>query len=61
MRIEENNFSIIIYLRLGIQKRYTRKGISKNKYLIELTKTFQRRFRQELVNGKIDQRMLTNQ
>ena len=30
----------------------------KNKYLRELTKTFQRRFRQELVDGKIDQECL---
>ena len=34
------------------------KDISKDKYLIELTKTFQRRFRQELINGKIDQECL---
>ena len=43
--------------KVGYSKKYT-KDISKNKYLIELAKTFQRRFRQELVNGKIDQECL---
>ena len=38
-------------------KKYP-KGSGKNKYLIELAKTFQRRFRQELVDGKIDQECL---
>ena len=43
--------------KVGYSKKYT-KDISKNKYLIELAKTFQRRFRQELVDGKIDQECL---
>jgi N-acetylmuramoyl-L-alanine amidase len=43
--------------KFGYSKKYT-KDISKNKYLIKLAKTFQRRFRQELVNGKIDQECL---
>ena len=43
--------------KVGYSKKYT-KDISKNKYLIELVKTFQRRFRQKLVNGKIDQECL---
>jgi N-acetylmuramoyl-L-alanine amidase len=43
--------------KVGYSKKYT-KDISKNKYLIKLAKTFQRRFRQELVNGKIDQECL---
>ena len=34
------------------------KYIKKDKYLNFLTKTFQRRFRQELINGKIDQECL---
>ena len=34
------------------------KNNNKNKYLRELAKTFQRRFRQELVDGKIDQECL---
>ena len=32
--------------------------MSKPKYLRKLTKTFQRRFRQQLVDGKIDQECL---
>jgi N-acetylmuramoyl-L-alanine amidase len=32
--------------------------LSKNRYLRDLTKTFQRRFRQELINGVIDQECL---
>ena len=55
-KIEENIFFRNL-LKIGYSKRYT-KNISKNKYLIELAKTFQRRFRQELVNGKIDQECL---
>jgi N-acetylmuramoyl-L-alanine amidase len=55
-RIEENNFFNNLF-KVGYSKKYT-KNISKNKYLIELTKTFQRRFRQELVNGKIDKECL---
>jgi N-acetylmuramoyl-L-alanine amidase len=55
-KIEENNFFNNLF-KVGYSKRYT-KNISKNKYFIELTKTFQRRFRQELVNGKIDQECL---
>ena len=55
-KIEENNFFNNLF-KVGYSKKYT-KDISKNKYLIELAKTFQRRFRQELVNGKIDQECL---
>ena len=32
--------------------------LSKSRYLRDLTKTFQRRFRQELINGVIDQECL---
>ena len=55
-KIEENIFFNNLF-KIGYSKKYT-KDISKDKYLIELTKTFQRRFRQELVNGKIDQECL---
>ena len=55
-KIEENIFFDNLF-KIGYSKKYT-KDISKDKYLIELTKTFQRRFRQELVNGKIDQECL---
>ena len=55
-KIEENNFFNNLF-KVGYSKKYT-KDISKNKYLIELAKTFQRRFRQELVNGEIDQECL---
>ena len=55
-KIEENIFFNNLF-KIGYSKKYT-KNISKNKYLIELAKTFQRRFRQELVDGKIDQECL---
>ena len=55
-KIEENIFFRSLF-KIGYSKKYT-KDISKYKYLIELTKTFQRRFRQELINGKIDQECL---
>ena len=55
-KIEENIFFNNLF-KIGYSKKYM-KDISKNKYLIELAKTFQRRFRQELVDGKIDQECL---
>jgi N-acetylmuramoyl-L-alanine amidase len=55
-KIEENNFFNNLF-KVGYSKKYT-KDISKNKYSRELAKTFQRRFRQELVDGKIDQECL---
>jgi N-acetylmuramoyl-L-alanine amidase len=55
-KIEENIFFRNLF-KIGYSKKYT-KDISKNKYLIELAKTFQRRFRQALVDGKIDQECL---
>jgi N-acetylmuramoyl-L-alanine amidase len=36
----------------------TPKDLSKNRYLRDVTKAFQRRFRQELINSKIDQECL---
>ena len=55
-KIEANIFFNNLF-KIGYSKKYT-KNISKSKYLIELAKTFQRRFRQELVDGKIDQECL---
>jgi N-acetylmuramoyl-L-alanine amidase len=55
-KIEENNFFNNLY-EVGYSKKYT-KDISKNKYLIKLAKTFQRRFRQELIDGKVDKECL---
>jgi len=51
-KIEENIFFQNLF-KIGYSK-----DNSKNKYLRELSKTFQRRFRQELVDGKIDQECL---
>jgi len=55
-KIEENIFFNNLF-KVGYSKKYS-KDNGKNKYLIELAKTFQRRFRQELVDGKIDQECL---
>jgi len=55
-KIEENIFFNNLF-KIGYSKEYP-KDKDKNKYLRELTKNFQRRFRQELVNGKIDQECL---
>ncbi|MDC1250668.1 N-acetylmuramoyl-L-alanine amidase [Pelagibacteraceae bacterium] len=55
-KIEEDIFLKNLF-KIGYSKKYL-KDSSKNKCLRILTKTFQRRFRQELVNGKIDQECL---
>ena len=55
-KIEENIFFKNLF-KIGYSKKYS-KDNNKNKYLRELVKTFQRRFRQELVDGKIDQECL---
>jgi N-acetylmuramoyl-L-alanine amidase len=55
-KIEENIFFRNLF-KIGYSKKMSRKT-SKIKYLRELAKTFQRRFRQELVDGKIDQECL---
>ena len=55
-KTEENTFFNNLF-KVGYSKKYP-KNINKNRYLIELSKTFQRRFRQELVDGKIDQECL---
>ena len=43
--------------KVGYSKK-TPKDLSKNRYLRDLTKAFQRRFRQEMINGIIDQECL---
>ena len=55
-KIEENIFFNNLF-KIGYSKEYP-KDKDKNKCLRELTKNFQRRFRQELVNGKIDKECL---
>ncbi len=55
-KIGENIFFKNLF-KIGYSKKYP-KDTSKNKYLRELAKTYQRRFRQELVDGKIDQECL---
>ena len=55
-KIEKNVFFNNLF-KIGYSKEY-QKDKDKNKYLRELTKTFQRRFRQELIEGKIDQECL---
>ena len=47
------------YLKLAIHKKFLQKSnLDKIKYLKTVTKAFQRRFRQELINGIIDQECL---
>ena len=55
-KIEENIFFRNLF-KIGYSKTFP-KNIDRNKYLRELIKSFQRRFRQELVDGKIDQESL---
>ena len=55
-KIEKNTFFNNLF-RIGYSKKYS-KDKSRDKYLKELAKTFQRRFRQELVDGKTDQECL---
>ncbi|MDA7847501.1 N-acetylmuramoyl-L-alanine amidase [Candidatus Pelagibacter sp.] len=54
---EEENFFFSNLFKIGYSKKIPSE-ISKIKYLKELVKTFQRRFRQELVDGKIDHECL---
>ena len=54
---EEINFFFNNLLKIGYSKK-NRRDINKAIYLRKLAKTFQRRFRQELVDGKIDQECL---
>ena len=55
-KIEKNIFFNNLF-KIGYSKEYP-KDRDKNKYLRALTKNFQRRFRQELIDGKIDQECL---
>ena len=55
-KVEENIFFRNLF-KIGYSKTFP-KNIGRNKHLRELIKTFQRRFRQELVDGKIDQECL---
>ena len=55
-KVEENIFFRNLF-KIGYSKTFA-KNIGRNKYLRELIKSFQRRFRQELVDGKIDQESL---
>ena len=55
-KVEENIFFRNLF-KIGYSKTFP-KNIGRNKYLRELIKSFQRRFRQELVDGKIDQECL---
>ena len=55
-KIGENLFFNNLF-KFGYSKKYP-KDKSKHRYGRELAKTFQRRFRQELVDGKIDQECL---
>ena len=45
--------------KIGYSNKITQNsGYTKNDYLIRITKAFQRRFRPEIVNGKIDKECL---
>tara|TARA_B110000238_G_scaffold117012_1_gene126965 strand:- start:61 stop:804 length:744 start_codon:yes stop_codon:yes gene_type:complete len=55
-KIEKEFFSNNLF-KVGYTKK-TPKNLTKNRYLRDVTKAFQRRFRQELINGKIDQECL---
>ena len=50
--IEKESFFTNLF-KIGYSKKIP-KGLNKDIYLREVAKTFQRRFRQELINGKID-------
>ena len=53
----EKEFFFNNLFKIGYTKKIP-KGLNKNGYLRNVTKAFQRRFRQELVNDKIDQECL---
>jgi N-acetylmuramoyl-L-alanine amidase len=54
---EEKNYFYNNLFQIGYTKKPS-KNITKNRYLNLIVKAFQRRFRQELVNGKIDKECL---
>ena len=53
----DKEFFLQNLFKIGYSKK-TSKILNKNRYLRDLTKAFQRRFRQELVDGKIDRESL---
>ena len=53
----EKEFFFKNLLKIGYSKK-TPKDLNKDRYLTEVVKTFQRRFRQELIDGKIDEECL---
>jgi N-acetylmuramoyl-L-alanine amidase len=55
-KIDENTFFTNLF-KIGYSKK-TIKDINKSKYLKNVIKAFQRRFRQELINSKIDRECL---
>ena len=56
--LQKNLFYENVY-KIGYSKTIPKNLLyKKNKYLIEITKAFQRRFRPEIVNGKIDKECL---
>ena len=55
-KLEEKFFFNNLF-KIGYSKK-KRKGTSHDRFLRDVTKAFQRRFRQELVNGKIDRECL---
>ena len=55
-KIEKKLFFNSLF-KIGYSKKIE-KNLNKNKYLRDMIKSFQRRFRQELVSGKIDQECL---
>ena len=55
-KLEEKFFFNNLF-KIGYSKK-KRKGTSNDRFLRDVTKAFQRRFRQELVNGKIDRECL---
>jgi len=55
-KIEEEFFFTNLF-KIGYSKKIP-KDVNKDRYLRDVTKAFQRRFRQELVNGKTDQECL---
>jgi len=55
-KIEKDDFFINLF-KIGYSKKNV-KDPDNNQYLKDMTKAFQRRFRQELINGKIDRECL---
>ena len=54
--IDKDSFFINLF-KIGYSKKIP-KGLNKDRYLIDVSKAFQRRFRQEVINSKIDRECL---